>query len=246
MATQIRIWDYATLQSCPWFIECPLTFCSSEEEELRKQSCPIDLPPDDIDMINNEDVCVVKVVKPEGKTKRKRGSKVDEANPTPSSQTGVMAYNPSPSTPTPSTQGNDGPKVSPILRSLRSQHVSKTIVSGASPSTPVCSVMLEKISIQTLMENGAHENPLMLKTFEFVTKVSILSIELIFIFGDMVLMLQHALDLSVILFFGFFGRWVPDARGRFLQRIVLLEVLILLLQICQKVCLYLTFHLLHM
>jgi hypothetical protein len=176
-ATQIRVWNYATLQSCPWFIECPLTFCPSEEE----QSCPIDLPPDDIDMMNNEDVCVVKVIKPEGKAKRKRGSKVDEVNPTPSSQTGVMAHNPSPSTPTPSTQDNDGPKFSPISRSLRFQHVSKTIVSGASPSGTICSVMLEKISIQTLMENGGHEHPLMLKTFEIVTKVSILNIELIFI-----------------------------------------------------------------
>ena len=153
-ATQIRIWDYATLQSCPWFIECPLTFCSSEEEELRKQSCPIDLPPDDIDMINNEDVCVVKVVKPEGKTKRKRGLKVDEANPTPSSQTGIMARNPSPSTSTPSTQGTEGPKFSVISRSLRSQYVSKTIVNGGSSSGRISSVMLEKISIQTLMENG--------------------------------------------------------------------------------------------
>ena len=94
----------------------------------------------------------------------------------------VMAHNSSPSTPTPSFQGNDGPKFSPILRSLRSQHVSKTIVSGASPSRPICLVMLEKISIQTLMENGAHESPLMLKTFEFVTKVSIVNIELILIF----------------------------------------------------------------
>ena len=146
------------MQSCPWFIECPLTFCSNEEEELRKQSCPIDLPPNDIDMINNEDVYVVKVVKPEGKTKHKRGLKVDKANPTPSSQTGIMARNPSPSTSTPNTQGNDGPKFSPISRSRRSQHVSKTIVNGALPSGPISSVMLEKISIQTLMENGGHEN----------------------------------------------------------------------------------------
>ena len=32
-----------------------------------------------------------------------------------------------------------------------------------------------------LMENGVRENPLMLKTFEFVAKVNILNIELIFI-----------------------------------------------------------------
>ena len=50
----------------------------------------------------------------------------------------------------------------------------------------------------------------------------------------MMLILQHALDLNVIIVFGSFDRWVPDAREEFLQRIVVLEVLILLLQICQK------------
>ena len=132
-------------------------------------------------MINNEDVCVVKIIKPEEKTECKRDLKVDEANPTPSSQTGIMARNHSPSTFTPSTQGTEGPKFSLISRSLRSQHVSKTIVNGDSSSRPICSVMLEKISIQTLMKNGGHEHPLVLKTFKFVTKVSILNIELIFI-----------------------------------------------------------------
>ena len=131
--------------------------------------------------MNNEDVCVVKVVKAEGKTKRKCGLKVDEANPTPSSQTNVMAHNLSPSIPTPSTQDNDGPQFSPISISLQFQRVSKTIVSGASPFGPICLVMLEKFSIQTLMENGGHEHPLMLKAFEFDTKVSILNIEFIFI-----------------------------------------------------------------
>ena len=119
----------------------------------------------------------MKVVKPEGKTKCKRGLKVAEVNPTPSSQIGVMTRNPSPSTSTPSIQGNEGPKFSPILGSLRSQHVSKTIVNGSAPSGPIFSVMLEKISIQTLMENGDHENLLKLKTFKLVTKVNILNIE---------------------------------------------------------------------
>ena len=71
-----------------------------------------------IDMINNEAVCVVKVVKPEGKTKSKCGLKVDEAYPTPSSQTDIMARNPSPSTCIPSLQANEGPMFSPISRSL--------------------------------------------------------------------------------------------------------------------------------
>lgn len=33
-------------------------------------------------------------------------------------------------------------------------------------------MMLEKTLISTMMKNGADENPLMLKTFEFVKKVS--------------------------------------------------------------------------
>ena len=41
--------------------------------------------------------------------------------------------------------------------------------------------MLEKISIRILMKNGGHENMLMLKTFEFVTKVRELNIEFTFI-----------------------------------------------------------------
>ena len=54
-----------------WSHKCHLTFCSNKEEEITNQSRPIDLPPDDIDMIDNEDVCMVKVVKPE-EAKRKR------------------------------------------------------------------------------------------------------------------------------------------------------------------------------
>ncbi len=46
-------------------MKCVFTFCSSEEEELKKQSSLIDSHPDNIDMIDNEDVCVVKVAKHE-------------------------------------------------------------------------------------------------------------------------------------------------------------------------------------
>lgn len=127
-------------------MKCPLKFYLSEEEVLRKQLHSINLSPNDIYIIDDEDVCVMKVVKPEGKAKCKHGSKVDEANPTP-----------------------------------LSQHVPKTIISGTSHSRPICSVMLEKISIRILMKNGGHENMLMLKTFEFVTKVRELNIEFTFI-----------------------------------------------------------------
>ena len=53
-----------------------------------------------------------------------------------------MTRIPSPLTPTPSAQGYYGPKFSSILRLLRS--VPKTIVSGALPSGPICSMMLGK------------------------------------------------------------------------------------------------------
>ena len=54
------------------------------------------------------------------------------------------------------------------------------------------------------MENDGYKNPLIWKTFKFVTKINILNIDLIFIFKNMVLMLQYAFDLSVINVFWFF------------------------------------------
>lgn len=59
-------------------------------------------------------------------------------------------------------------------------------------------------------------------------------------------------DIDVVTCFGlecsycFFGRWNPDARGGFLHKFVHLKVLILLLHICQKVCMCVIFHILHM
>ena len=65
-----------------------------------------------------------------GKIKHKHESKIDRANPTPSYQIRVVTCIPSPSTPIPNTQCYDGPMFFPISRSLPSQHVPKTIVSG--------------------------------------------------------------------------------------------------------------------
>lgn len=59
-------------------MKCPLKFYLSEEEVLRKQLHSINLSPNDIYIIDDEDVCVMKVVKPEGKAKCKHGSKVTQ------------------------------------------------------------------------------------------------------------------------------------------------------------------------
>lgn len=96
------------------------------------------------------------------------------------------------------------------------------------------------------MKNGGHANSLVVTTFGFVTKVSILNVELF----DYFYVIKYGID--VVTCFGlecsycFFGRWNPDARGGFLHKIVHLKVLILLLHICQKVCMCVIFHILHM
>lgn len=51
----MKIWDYVTLRCCPRILDCPVTFCSVEENEIRKQVNLIELSFDDVDMIDDED-----------------------------------------------------------------------------------------------------------------------------------------------------------------------------------------------
>ena len=34
-ASHMKTWPLRILQSCPWFLECPLKFCTAEEEKER-------------------------------------------------------------------------------------------------------------------------------------------------------------------------------------------------------------------
>lgn len=138
---------------------------------MRKQANPIELSPDDVDMVDDEDE-VVEIVKPYVREKRKRGSKSKEVKSICSLNDVVISPTPGFSAPTPSPPSKTTLLPSPITCSLHSQHVPKSIVNSALPLGLVCSVLLEKTSISTMMESGANENPLMVKTFEFVKKVS--------------------------------------------------------------------------
>lgn len=68
-ATQLNFWDFPTMKQCPWFQECSLTFYTIKGEETRKQACPIELPADDVDMMNYKDEVPKKEVQPNGKGK---------------------------------------------------------------------------------------------------------------------------------------------------------------------------------
>ena len=38
-ASHMETWPLRILQSCPWFLECPLNFCIAEEEKERYYVC---------------------------------------------------------------------------------------------------------------------------------------------------------------------------------------------------------------
>lgn len=97
----MRSWDYLTLRCCSWFLDCLVTFCPIEEEEMRKQTNPREFSPDDVDMVNDEDD-VVEIAKPYVREKRKCGSKTDEVKSTPSSKDVVVAPTYGSFAPTPS------------------------------------------------------------------------------------------------------------------------------------------------
>ena len=65
-ASNMQTWPLTILQSCPWFLECPLTFCSAEEEKERNSVA------DDVFISKLTPTEVISNVVPEFSGKRKR------------------------------------------------------------------------------------------------------------------------------------------------------------------------------
>lgn len=70
---QLKIWDYPILKQCTWFLKCPLIFCTTKEEKIKRQTCTKLLFVDDVDLI--EDEVVKQELHLDEKSKQKCGVK---------------------------------------------------------------------------------------------------------------------------------------------------------------------------
>jgi hypothetical protein len=131
----------------------------------------------------------------------------------------------------------------PFIFVVKTWSQSDHICYGASSLGLVLLVLFKKISIPTMMNNGADGIPLMLITFTFVSKVSLLNVEITYIFMNVLSFMTYSCVLNIFLMFLYW--WGSGEREGFLQLHLPWEVLIILLWIHQKVFMCSMFHLLH-
>lgn len=173
-------------------------FYPTEEErrKRRRKATLIEFHVDDVNMIDFEDEVDVGA-KPTEKVNVTKALRLTRLN--------NIYFITVVATPTPSLSSQNASMPPSSSRTLRSQKVLEKIISTAYPFELVSSVMVGKIAISTMMENGVDENPLMLKAFEFVNKVSHLNMT-IFSFKIVLSLFLFMLCLSLI-FYCFCQHW---------------------------------------
>ena len=147
---QTRAWPYNILRSCPWFLDCPIGFFSSSEEEEFKG---IDKVPD------VEDIPVESQVISSQTGKRKHKGKISSTPTQPPTNTPTTATG-LPNTPLDLETS--------IFSPPSSQQVPNAIRQDFDSAVKV---MLENTSIFNMFNTTSH--PLLMKTHDFVKQVSI-------------------------------------------------------------------------
>ena len=159
-ASHMETWPLRILQSCPWFLECALTFCTAEEEQERNSIG------DDVSLPNLTPPEVVHSVVPEVRGNRKRGLKVSDT----SSQENMVLR-------------SSGTKTPMVSRACASEdHIDLSQYDNCVQMTGISTLEVSpRTSAQIILENTSvlkvvtGESPdVLLKTNEFVKQVSIL------------------------------------------------------------------------
>ena len=159
-ASHFETWPLRILQSCPWFLECALTFCTAEEEEERNSIG------EDLSLPNLTHLETVHNVVPEVRGNRKRGLKVIDI----SSQKNVALRSSGIKTPMVSgaSASEDHVDLSQFDDCVQMTGISTLKVSSQTSAQ----IMLENTSVLKVVTGES--SGVLLKTNEFVKQVSIM------------------------------------------------------------------------